>query len=177
MEKDADQPNVSHELRRLAVDPDLQKPHPMFVRFLETNSSGGKTFTSGRPLIESVRALKPGDLALPDSIVEVAARPIVRRANHAGLSSHGNARDVVLARRLLYQELEGGHEFVNKLLSALASREAWQDDFAHYTHVWQALSVHRILASPHIAYWDRLASQREMNTVRLVVCPKCGGSI
>ncbi|KAI0088356.1 hypothetical protein BDY19DRAFT_194128 [Irpex rosettiformis] len=167
--------DISRALRLLAVDPDLQVPHPTFSRFIGQSPSGAKTFSSGLPLITRVKALKHGSqINLPDSLIKVAARPIVKRTNCGELSSHGNARDVVLARRLLYQELEGGHEFLIKLLSQLDV--GWHESFSAYTHVWQALCVHRLLASPYVRYWDKAVSRRGTE-VRAVVCPKCNGAI
>ena len=168
--------NSSRALQLLAVDPDLQGPHPLFQRFVATRQapSGGKQFSSGLPLAVSVRALKPGQLELPDSLIMAAARPIVRQANSGEYSSHGNARDVVLARRLLYQQLEGGHDIVTELISRLD--DTWYENIADYMHVWRTLGVHRILASPYVPYWDKVVERGEME-VRPVICPKCRGVI
>ncbi|KAI0696345.1 hypothetical protein BC835DRAFT_1342776 [Cytidiella melzeri] len=162
-------------LRLLAVDPDRQEPHRYFQRFINRIPSRGKTFASGSSLAAAVRALKPGEMNLPDSLIEIAARPIVRQANRGDLSSLGNARDVVLARRLLYQELDGGHEFLTELLSQL--NETWYNDYSDYTHVWQSLMVHRILATPYAPYWDAAVAREQQLSVRAVVCANCAAAI
>jgi hypothetical protein len=153
----------------------------MFERFINKKPARGKTFSSGFSVVATVTALSPTALGLPESLIETAAQPIVRRANCGERSSHGNARDVVLARQLLYQKFEGGHGFVEELLAQLGESEslsATKYSTDTYTHVWRLLNVHRILASPYVPYWDKLAGGRdEIADVRALVCPNCAGAL
>ncbi|KAI0340283.1 hypothetical protein BDW22DRAFT_1360219 [Trametopsis cervina] len=165
----------SRVLRLLAADPDSDEPHPLFVKYLYSKPTRGKTGSECDSLIATLESLKKGPLDLPDCIIRVAARPIVRQANRGALSATGNARDVVLARRLLYQELSGGHSFLDEMLSRLSA--SWWQVESEYRDVWNALPTFRILASPYAPYWERAARSREdyVQPNFALRCPVCKG--
>ena len=105
---------------------------------------------------------------------------VTRRANHSTLSMTGNSRDVALARRLLYQALEGDGDFLDDLILQL--QPGWFEREAECAHVWAALCSQRILACPYVPYWDKLARSRDdiddaaspvWQSQRALWCPNC----
>lgn len=161
---------------------------------------------------------------VPDSLIRVASLPITRRAatlpvnvNKAEEEAEekgneekekedlmtGNMRDVVLARRMVYQELEGDEEFLDELLERLEGVLRWSSGRTQnnhekeeeeeeeegmeeagwwYTHLWAALSSQRILASAYVPYWDGLArkmdekeqsQKKKKGRDKMFWCPRC----
>ena len=169
----------SPELRRVAIDPDVARPHKELVRFLWAKPPHGKLSTSLDelpPAWEMLAALihvKHGP-ALPRSLLEIATMPILRRAGaDDGFSTAGNVQDVLLARRMLYQRLDRGFKDFYRLERRLPPGvNWWLTDW--YDRVWGALSVQRMLASPRVAYWDQRRLELAEHEPRPSVhCPRC----
>jgi hypothetical protein len=166
----------SAELRRLAVDPDLDKPHDKLEKFLWTKPARGKMSATEQPSAYDmlVEMFPPGDGPdLPRSLVEIAMMPIVRRAGHDGFSTAGNVQDVVLARKMVYQRLDGGFKDLDRLMQQLPENW-WLNEGRAYHLVWTNLSTQRILAVPRAAYWDARSLELGVHGPRpCVYCPDC----
>ncbi|KAH8102052.1 hypothetical protein BXZ70DRAFT_49841 [Cristinia sonorae] len=112
------------DIRFLAVDPDIQDPHPVFKPYTFHRPTGGKMSnvdhnSESQPWDKVLSELTHGKAGkqgtvgkgLGEGIVKMAMQPILRKPNSEGtFSIAGNVRDVVLARRFVYQFLEGWHD-------------------------------------------------------------------
>lgn len=165
-------------IRRLAVDPDKSCPHPRLARFAYTKPGWGKSLSADTLGIRAalMEALGPGaELALPDALLAVAALPIVRRAGRGAFSSAGNVRDVVLARRIVFQALEGGFADLERLVQSLPAR--WTDG-PERDQVWRILGTQRMLACPRAVYWEERAQELANLAERPALhCPDCSGEV
>lgn len=169
----------SPAVRRLAVDPDKSILHPRLARFTYQRPGRGKHASDlDDPLSPQdvlAQALGPdAELTLPASLIAIASMPIVRRAGSGTSSIAGNMRDILLARRLVFQELEGGFEDLIRLDSCLT--EGWAHTERLQASVWRFLGTQRILAAPRVAYWDG-ALQRMTGLLKrpTLHCPDCSG--
>lgn len=201
----------NRQLRLLAVDPDADNHHPAFKHFVESEASQeldtpsdvvqDKTALSAQDSVTDLLDLLPLDTRgrlgqLPRELIQIAAQPIVRcpaspqSLAHPALgvfSTAGTIKDVVLARRLIYQSLEDEWDTLQTYQSAMdvkpgdsgrdvASRQPRIDD-------WYSLSAIRILASPRHAYWRHRARLREPEFLQTLdaspplTCPQCGNAI
>ncbi|GJE93085.1 BAH domain-containing protein [Phanerochaete sordida] len=169
----------SPAVRRLAVDPDKSILHPRLARFTYQRPGRGKhALDLNHPLSPQdvlTQALGPdAELTLPASLIAIASLPIVRRAGEGTSSIAGNMRDILLARRLVFQELEGGFEDLERLESALD--EGWVHTETLQTSVWRFLGTQRILAVPRVAYWDQALQRMTVLLERPTLhCPDCSG--
>ncbi|EKM57291.1 uncharacterized protein PHACADRAFT_208393 [Phanerochaete carnosa HHB-10118-sp] len=166
-------------VRRLAVDPDASFHHPKLARFTYEKPARGKNASVGEPSTRDVLAAALGpdrELGLPESLIAIAAMPIVRRAGQGTFSTAGNVRDVVVARRLVYQTLDVRLAELERLIRSLP--ESWDaaSDALTYYRVWQFLGTQGMLASPRAAYWDRRVEELAVHAERPELhCPNCEG--
>ncbi|KAI0340281.1 hypothetical protein BDW22DRAFT_1360217 [Trametopsis cervina] len=189
-------------MRLLAADPDYEEYHPAFEPFTRLKSPtpltpsnniqghasiAGEAHTACSLLHSSIS----GELShLPPELIAIAAQPIVRcalapaslsRASLGVFSTAGTVKEVLLARRLIYQALNGGHRQLDQICSQLPLPK---DPQVLDADIWQAaLAPIRILASPHPEYWRRRVGISEPEFVRdldccpPVVCPQCLSAI
>ncbi|KAI0088358.1 hypothetical protein BDY19DRAFT_193994 [Irpex rosettiformis] len=180
--------------RLLAADPDSEDLHPSVVNpaLLKTQETlemkpGGISSVLGS--LSTYVSAKLGHL--PPELVEIAAQPIVRCATRPKLLSNprlgtfstaGNVKEVVLARRLVYQALDGGHE----QLQQFCTQQPHTSDGQHLEDleldVWQAQpdSI-RVFASPRQEFWQRRAGlsefSQDLDRCPPIFCPQCGNPV
>lgn len=169
----------SAAVRRLSVDPDSLNLHPKLAKFTYEKPPRGKSSSAGALSAREtlLAAMAPdADIPLPQSLIDIATMPIIRRAGQGAFSTAGNVRDVVLARRMVYQMLDGGFDDLKRLAKSLP--EGWDialDEFT-YGRMWRFLSTQRILASPRAAFWDQRLEELAVHSDRPVLhCPDCKG--
>lgn len=193
--------------RLLAANPDSDDLHPAFVEFsdLKSNHTGrappapDHTQEPSQVKLEGISSglgSLPTSVAarlehLPPELVQIAAQPIVRCPVPPKLlsdprlgvfSTAGTVKEVVLARRFVYQALEGGHDKLQQLcaqLSRLSHDPALEDH-----NIWrEARETIRVFASPRKEYWQRRASLMEpiflqqLDQCPPVFCPQCFNAI
>ncbi|THH32837.1 hypothetical protein EUX98_g1330 [Antrodiella citrinella] len=169
----------------------------MFKKYLDRRPHRGKmsedtTEPVKQLLNELAYGLKPGEpgfegTGLGTGIVQMAMQPIVRPLDTPGTEFNvtGNVRDVVLARRFVYQLCERWHYILpqveamqSRLDSALSDMD---DDGILAFDIDDALSSRRLLASPYMPYWTArgtlLAQSDWLSSSPAVICPGCGGAI
>jgi len=184
------------KIRLLAVDPDLQESHIHFKLYCHLRPCRGKMsqVDAGQDrtdrILEELIKGKPDKegfegTGLGHGIVQMAMQPIVRAPlndENRSFSVSGNLRDVVLARRFIFQFNERWHDIVpevEKMLSELQTKE--DGDAILEFNIWDALSARRLLASPYMPFWKkREALLREggwRSAAPKVFCPNCEGAI
>ncbi|KAI0696343.1 hypothetical protein BC835DRAFT_872512 [Cytidiella melzeri] len=189
-------------VRLLAADPDSEDLHPTFVDFatlrsdLEDSHDVDQVQGPSKPLPSALDFL-PTSISrrlchLPAELVTIAAQPIVRRAlaphsysdcRSGVFSTVGTMKEVVLARRLVYQALEGEHERLEQLCSRLLQSSADAPYWADSDLRDDVRDTIRVFASPRKKYWQDRASLSEPDFLRDVgqcpstVCPQCGSAI
>ncbi|TCD65001.1 hypothetical protein EIP91_003369 [Steccherinum ochraceum] len=140
MIKEADFYSGARCIRLLAVDPDHVKPHPDFSKYIYPRLEGGKMAGSWEPLIRDIVFGSSGKPGLGEGIVKMAMQPILRAPNPEKGSVFpvvGNLKDVVLARRLVFQYLEGGHGVLRHLWAKLGisdPKDEYRDQAALSPH-------------------------------------------
>ncbi|KIP04832.1 hypothetical protein PHLGIDRAFT_129270 [Phlebiopsis gigantea 11061_1 CR5-6] len=167
------------DVRRLAVDPDLNHPCTQLARYAYEKPPRGKGSHGAPSTLRDVLGAFPffarPDCPLRDALLSIAGMPIVRRAGDGVFSTAGNVADVVLARRLVYQALDGWHNELERVIERLD--KSWYDGEGKedaYNFVWRFLNSQRILASPRVKYWDELTKKLEVHEGRPVLhCPRC----
>ncbi len=121
---------------------------------------------------------------LPSTLVQVAQQPILRCAGHDAYSISGNVQEVILARRLVYQVLEGWHGLVDEIMHVVESEKPWEDwklegllqILGPGTKYYYILSHTRILATPYEPYWKHRQEKRDLanaTNIPFIRCPKC----
>lgn len=166
------------EVQRLAVDPDHNLPYPTLAQFAYAKPARGKMSNAAPYTLDEVlnQITKGDDLPLPQSLIRIATMPIIRRAGEPKFSTAGNVTDVVLARRMVYQALDGWHTELDRLMKRLDDDWYLHGGPACWERVWRFLCSVRILASPSVSYWDRRCADLEMRADRpLLHCPECDG--
>ncbi len=124
-------------------------------------------------------------IELPEELIEVAGFPIVRYPGAGVLSTAGNMKDVVLARRLVYQVLQCDQKDYEKSLRSLEHDygHEWATDSQAYSAAWDLLSSDssRILACPRDKYWGEIRSSDIMRLAEsepyAFLCPSCENAI
>lgn len=121
-------------------------------------------------------------------IIQVAQHPILRCGGDDKYAIAGNVKEVVLARRLVYQALEDHHGPVEEILESLCAEKDWDDwkiddlyrAIGPGTEAWDILSYSRILASPYATYWERRRTEIELPDyagIPFVRCPQCNSAV
>ena len=163
------------DVRRLAVDPDRNELYPQLARYAYEKPARGKGAHGAPRALHDIDVLGAAASLLPAALLAVAALPILRRAGDGPFATAGNVADVVLARRLVYQALDGWHGELDRVVKRLD--ESWYSGEGGgdvYNFVWWFLNSQRILASPRVRYWDELLEKLEVHSGRPVLhCPKC----
>ncbi len=170
-------------VRFLAVNPDANEIESTFKQFVARrlppeDASSYKSepvplSSPNHPLSSLLESLH-----LPMELIQAAAQPIIRRPSMGVFSIAGNVKEVVLARRLVYQKLNGAEQILDKIngVQELDSGSASLD-------IWNTLSDASILASPYPPYWKRLAQHglqdilHDRNLSPPIICPQCGSPI
>ncbi|CAL1709656.1 unnamed protein product [Somion occarium] len=167
-------------IRLLAVDPDAPEPHFELARFTYPVPPRGKfsqMTLDAEPRWDSVLKKLTH---LPPGLVRIAQQPIVKRAGEGTDSVFGNLKDVVLARRICYQELEGGVENVVDEVTTLFALLDGEDGEEAWRQIWHTLDTRmRPLASPYTPYWDNLLLNGIPDDASFptVTCPSCQSAI
>lgn len=181
----------SRPMRRIAYDPlkRTQLVHPMFMKYLGPKTPSGEVSSedlNSYTLVEILqRETGKDSLRLPDSVVRIAAMPIIRRADYEGsYRVNGNMDDVLLARQLLHQELEFGREDLEAQLGEFFQyydSVPWHKDSRVVEYITTLLSTNRIVASPLTRYWDHVEKVYEQmygdDDVPDLCCPQCNAPI
>ena len=128
---------------------------------------------------------------LPPELVDIAARPIVRcpippkslsDPMLKAFSTAGNVKDIILARRLVYQTLDSSNEEFQNLCTKM-SHSSDDQHLESYDVPHEARGSIRVFASPRHEYWRRITGFSELEFLRdpdqcpPVICPQCKNAI
>ena len=176
-------------IHHLAADPDEEDSHPDFAPF--TYKAPPPGLGRGKMSDPAWAEMRWSEIHLtllahlPSMLIEVAQHPILRCAGREEYSIAGNVKEVILARRMVCQVLEGWHRFVDEIIESLGSEEAFEDRklddllkvLGPGTRAYHRMSHTRILASPYAPYWERRAERRkklaDAEGIPFLRCPRC----
>ncbi|KAI0078055.1 hypothetical protein K474DRAFT_974178 [Panus rudis PR-1116 ss-1] len=124
-------------IQRLACDPDSDEPYDAFERFTQAIPTYGKDSSlvpdKDQPWEPLIRQLKE---VLPSTLVGMAMKSIMRCPGMGSFSVCGNIRDVVLARRMVYQVLDGHAEEQIEVLEALIKKAEDEDRLQKFSDAY-----------------------------------------
>ena len=181
----------SRDIRRIALDPcveaqdidsNLQRyTYPMSVCTSGKMSSTTLTELSIYDLLK--RDFKISD-RLPASVVRVAVRPIVRRADMPEERRLAGYMDEILfAQNLVHQELQFSLEEFDRHMEEVLKfyKTDWEKEPRARKYVEDMFARCRLLVSPLPRYWDRLEAEMERvyggEEFPPLLCANCCGAI
>ena len=190
----------SRPMRRLALDPQSEREdvHLSLAKYTFPQHETGKMShmdLTDALLSDTLEVACGNDVTLPSSLINVAAMPIIRRADpqwqelaRKAPQVHfdtvdGNMSDVLLARKLLLQQVEFTE--VSEHLRELCTyyEDAWTENPHAYAYGMFVLESSRIVASVHLPYWNRIEQfyadlfGDELDDTLPYRCPTCAGPI
>ncbi|KAK7683778.1 hypothetical protein QCA50_013154 [Cerrena zonata] len=171
-------------IRRLAVDPCSKFLHPMFASYTYPIPPRGKlssvTANGGNPWDSVLERLKH----LPPGLVKMAQQPILKYPGvDSKMSVMGNLKDVILARMICYQELDGGVEdhgsdgSDDEMEIETETERGRKDKGKGKQRAEQKSALKwrttKIFACPYIPYWEKLYPSIPDDNTPSVSCPDC----
>ena len=148
----------------------------MFAQFTFPKPPRGK-FSSLRdqdaPWEELLNALKS---SLPAALVEVAQQPILKTPGvDSQRSVMGNMKDVIVAREICYQELDGCAAIEDDLGNPGCLSEGAVARMVKGKKTGRTC----ISAFPYEGYWEKIEAENLIpeDYLLLAICPNCNGSI
>ncbi|KAI8996685.1 hypothetical protein BD414DRAFT_455692 [Trametes punicea] len=192
-------PTETRGLRLLAVNPDEEVLYTTLEYFYEQDALDNVPSTDKVSIHAALLMLdrSPDIVAhLPQSVLVIAQRPIVRCSGAPAGFAIGNVSDVVLARRLVYAAVQNsGNPASTDRFAELLQREqarsdhvlwpgAEEDDAefsARIARLGEEMDELGLLATPYERYWERRKEEyealEELFEGPALVCPKCRGAI